>query len=431
MTTPNLQLPEVPEAIQGASDELNDGFRTLDIVVQLAVLDKDLIAPPSDAQQGDRYIVPAGGLGIWAGRERHVAYFMPDGWHFAVPRPGWRARVLDEDTWYLFSDSDWAEDASGGGGASPLTTKGDLYTHDGTVDARLPSGPEGQYLRARAAESTGLKWEAASPVGEGASAARAYKNASQSIADATLTALTWPAEEFDTDAYHSTSVNTSRFTVSLDGKYQVGASIKWDSNTTGVRELYVVVSGVTGTRRAGSYLPAADGLIQEVHDTLTLVAGDYVEFFVRQNSTAARDVVTLEQITSAFIARVGVTAAPTLMRGATWVRTVGNIQTPVNDVHVRCPVKGTIVGVTVGTTGGPGSAVIDIWKDTHANYPPTVADSICASAKPTLSSVSKYEDTTLTGWTTAIAAGDWLVFHLESSGAFKAIFVQLYIKETQ
>jgi hypothetical protein len=36
-----------------------------------------------------------------------------------------------------------------------------------------------------------------------------------------------------------------------------------------------------------------------------------------------------------------------------------------------------------------GSIVIDIWKDTYANAPPTVADSITASAKPTISSAAK------------------------------------------
>ena len=53
-----------------------------------------------------------------------------------------------------------------------------------------------------------------------------------------------------------------------------------------------------------------------------------------------------------------------------------------------------------------GSIVIDVWKDTYANFPPTVADTITASAKPTLSSATKSDDTTLTGWTTAVTAGD-------------------------
>ena len=41
--------------------------------------------------------------------------------------------------------------------ASPLTTKGDLYTFS-TVDARLPVGTNGQILSADSAEATGLKW---------------------------------------------------------------------------------------------------------------------------------------------------------------------------------------------------------------------------------------------------------------------------------
>ena len=61
-----------------------------------------------------------------------------------------------------------------------------------------------------------------------------------------------------------------------------------------------------------------------------------------------------------------------------------------------------------------GSIVVDIWKDTYANYPPTGADSITASAKPTVSSATKSQDTTLTGWTTTITAGNTLRFNVDS-----------------
>lgn len=44
--------------------------------------------------------------------------------------------------------------------ASPLTTKGDVYTYS-TVDARLPVGSNGQVLTADSGETTGLKWAAA------------------------------------------------------------------------------------------------------------------------------------------------------------------------------------------------------------------------------------------------------------------------------
>ena len=61
-----------------------------------------------------------------------------------------------------------------------------------------------------------------------------------------------------------------------------------------------------------------------------------------------------------------------------------------------------------------GSIVLDVWKDAYANHPPADADSITASAPPTISSATKSKDTTLTGWTTAIAAGDVLAFNVDS-----------------
>lgn len=49
------------------------------------------------------------------------------------------------------------EIAASGGGASPLTTKGDLYTYS-TLDTRLPVGTNGQILSANSAQTTGLQW---------------------------------------------------------------------------------------------------------------------------------------------------------------------------------------------------------------------------------------------------------------------------------
>lgn len=77
-----------------------------------------------------------------------------------------------------------------------------------------------------------------------------------------------------------------------------------------------------------------------------------------------------------------------------------------------------------------GSIVIDIWKDTYANYPPTVADTIVASAKPTISSATKAKDTTLTGWTKTIAAGDTLRFNVDSVTTLTRVTLTLVATKT-
>lgn len=61
-----------------------------------------------------------------------------------------------------------------------------------------------------------------------------------------------------------------------------------------------------------------------------------------------------------------------------------------------------------------GDIVVDIWVDTYANFPPTDADTITASAPVTISSGVKSQDSTLTGWDTAIAAGDIIAFNVDS-----------------
>lgn len=46
----------------------------------------------------------------------------------------------------------------GGTSSSPLTTKGDIYAHDATADARLEVGSDGYVLRAASDATTGLAW---------------------------------------------------------------------------------------------------------------------------------------------------------------------------------------------------------------------------------------------------------------------------------
>lgn len=97
-------------------------------------------------------------------------------------------------------------------------------------------------------------------------------------------------------------------------------------------------------------------------------------------------------------------------------------------VRGRAAVSGTITKVTL-VADQTGSIVLDIWKDTYANYPPTVADTITASAKPTISSGVKSEDSTLAGWTTSFSAGDNFIFNVDSCTSIETAV--LYIDYTR
>lgn len=94
------------------------------------------------------------------------------------------------------------------------------------------------------------------------------------------------------------------------------------------------------------------------------------------------------------------------------------------DVYV--PYACTITAVTM-LADQSGSCVVDIWKDTYANYPPTVADTITASAKPTISAATKSQDTTLTGWTTSISAGNTLRFNVDSASTITRLALTLTV----
>jgi len=77
-----------------------------------------------------------------------------------------------------------------------------------------------------------------------------------------------------------------------------------------------------------------------------------------------------------------------------------------------------------------GSIVIDLWKDTYANYPPTIADTIVASAKPTISTATKSTNSTLTGWTTAVAADEIIRINVDSITTCTRVTMRLKFTRT-
>jgi hypothetical protein len=92
---------------------------------------------------------------------------------------------------------------------------------------------------------------------------------------------------------------------------------------------------------------------------------------------------------------------------------------------LRWPFAGTLTRWTL-LADIAGAIVFDIWKDSFANFPPVIADTITASAKPTLTaSDDEAESTTLTGWTTAFAEGDIFRFNVDSVATIRRVTLEL------
>lgn len=93
--------------------------------------------------------------------------------------------------------------------------------------------------------------------------------------------------------------------------------------------------------------------------------------------------------------------------------------------YIYCPFAGTITAATM-IADSVGSIVMDVWK-TPFNTIPTVANTITAGSPPTLSGAQTSQNTTLSGWTTSVSAGDVFGFNINSVSGIHRIMLELTI----
>ena len=109
--TTNLGLPCIEGSQAQKHVTHNDALRMLDALVQLAVLDRDLSAPPASPVEGQRWIVKATGTAAWAGHDDAIAAWQDGGWNFYAPQIGWLAYAADEGALIAWNGSAWADAA--------------------------------------------------------------------------------------------------------------------------------------------------------------------------------------------------------------------------------------------------------------------------------------------------------------------------------
>lgn len=178
---------------------------------------------------------------------------------------------------------------TGGGGGAVATdaiwdAAGDLAVGTGAnTAARLAIGTSGLLLKSNGTTAT---WARQTFIG-----CSAYKNASQTISNDTVTALLLDTEDYDTSAFHDTGSNTSRMTIpsGLDGKYLVTGYAYYDSNTSGQRQLFIQKNG-SPVGPTDKRPPISGDNFYHVSHVLSLAATDYVELSTYQDSGGNRTI---------------------------------------------------------------------------------------------------------------------------------------------
>lgn len=138
----------------------------------------------------------------------------------------------------------------------------------------------------------------------GSVSTRVYNDANISIANNSITALTFNQERFDTETLHSTVSNTSRLRCNLAGghagKYAIFGTVTFNAHATGYRGLYIRLNGTTNI--AAAFQTALNGQVtaMTISTIYALAESDYVELMAYQNSGGALDVLVLANYSPEF-----------------------------------------------------------------------------------------------------------------------------------
>jgi len=220
-----------------------------------------------------------------------------------------------------------------------------------------------------------------------------------------------------------------------DGKvlttHSTGADPTWESATGGITQLTGDVTAGPGSGSVAATI-AADAvtnakladMAQSTFKGRAAAAGtgNPVDLTANEASTI------LDGATDPFVRTSGVAAAITRYKTITFVIGDGvNVISAGEKGVASVDEAGTIVSVTLlasDPSNTAGAIVIDLWKDVYANFPPTVTDTITASAKPTITATNtKSVDSTLTGWGAGktLSVGDVIKAKVDSVTSIKQV----------
>jgi hypothetical protein len=119
-----------------------------------------------------------------------------------------------------------------------------------------------------------------------------YASTAQAFATGTsYSPLNLDAEVYDSEGGHSTTTNSSRYTVQVPGLYRITAQSAFAVNSSGARAVAIGVNGTASKACQGAPPPSNSWSNQVTWETY-LNVGDFVEAMTWQNSGGALSTVT-------------------------------------------------------------------------------------------------------------------------------------------
>lgn len=74
---------------------------------QESVLSATTAAPPGSPTEGDRYLIPTGATGAWAGQDGDITTYVAGVWTFETPTEGWTVWAEDADRTWFYNGAAW------------------------------------------------------------------------------------------------------------------------------------------------------------------------------------------------------------------------------------------------------------------------------------------------------------------------------------
>jgi len=169
--------------------------------------------------------------------------------------------------------------------ATTFDAKGDLVVGTGAdTFAKLTVGTNGYTLVADSAETTGLKW--AAPSGATLIGCVIKRSTDLTLSNGSWAIVDFDQENYDTDGFHSTSVNTSRITIPAGkgGKYEIFSNCNFQANATGSRNFGLLKNGTEIFRSYGARSESGNAMGMSIYTVEILAAADYLEVRQYQDS---------------------------------------------------------------------------------------------------------------------------------------------------